>query len=221
MQGVQVYFEGQYACFTRPELKTERVSYDVPTPGAVRNMLQAIYWKPAIEWHIRSITVLKPIQFMTVKRNEVYGQQSESGGNKGGIIIENNRVQRNGLLLKDVAYIVDAYFTLTAKAGTEDTEEKHFAIIKRRLQNGQCFAQPFLGCREFSAFFREAQDVHTELEFIKAKGEQVAEIDYKDLGYMLYDVDYSNPQAKVLQPRYFEAKLINNVLTIEGVEVKQ
>ena len=152
---------GDYACFTRPEMKVERVSYDVITPSSARAIFESILWKPAIEWHIHKIEVLKPIRWINIRRNEVGAvlplgniKKAMNGGVLPALYIEDNRQQRAGLFLKDVAYRIYASFTLTEKAGSSDNDCKFSDMFKRRARKGQCFNQPYLGCREFSCDFR-------------------------------------------------------------------
>lgn len=146
--------KGDYACFTRPEMKVERVSYDVITPSSARSIFEAILWKPAIEWRIHKIEVLKPIKWVNIRRNEVGAvlpvgniNKAMKGGALPALYIEENRQQRAGLFLKDVAYRIFASFTLTDKAGTDENSAKFAEMFKRRAKKGQCFNQPYLGCR--------------------------------------------------------------------------
>ena len=160
--GVRLLVSGDHACFTRPEMKVERVSYDVMTPSAARGILEAIHWKPAIRWVVDAIHVLKPIRFQSIRRNEV-GQKASVGNikqamNRGDLeglqlVIEENRQQRASTVLVDVAYIIEAHFEMTEKCGPEDSEGKHLDIFNRRAERGQCFHQPCLGTREFDARF--------------------------------------------------------------------
>lgn len=142
---------GDLACFTRPELKVERVSYPVITPSAARNILMAILWKPAIRWKVLKIEILKPIQWTNIRRNEVGTKMSERSGS---LYIEDNRQQRASMLLKDVAYRIHADFDMTSEAGESDNYVKFAEMFKRRAKKGQYFHQPYLGCREFPCDFR-------------------------------------------------------------------
>src|SRR5215813_10489240 len=160
--GIRLLVCGDYACFTRPEMKVERVSYDVMTPSAARGILEAIHWKPAIRWVIDKIYVLKPIRFESIRRNEVGSKISESNirramnaGSVDGLAlcVDEDRQQRAATILKDVAYVIDAHFELTAKADNDETEGKHLEMFRRRASKGQCFHQPCLGVREFPAEF--------------------------------------------------------------------
>lgn len=211
---------GDYACFTRPELKVERVSYDVMTPSAARNIFQAIFWKPAINWIVKRIEVLSPIKWISVKRNEVAKTASTSGS---GVFIESERQQKSGMLLKDVRYRIYAELDFIPvgkrpprerKSKLSDTEEerafradenpaKYNAIFERRASKGQCFTTPYLGCREFSANFRLVSD-----------GEELPPpiSETRDLGIMLFDMDFTD--MKKPMPMFFRAKLENGVLNV-------
>lgn len=211
---------GDYACFTRPELKVERVSYDVMTPSAARNIFQAIFWKPAINWIVKRIEVLSPIKWISVKRNEVAKTASTSGS---GVFIESERQQKSGMLLKDVRYRIYAELDFIPvgkrpprerKSKLSDTEEerafradenpaKYNAIFERRASKGQCFTTPYLGCREFSANFRLVSD-----------GEELPLPipETRDLGIMLFDMDFTD--MKNPMPMFFRAKLENGVLNV-------
>lgn len=199
---------GEYACFTRPEMKGERVSYDVMTPSSARAIFESILWKPAIRWQATKIKVLKPIQWASVRRNEV---GSVASSRNTGIFIEDSRQQRAGLFLRDVDYLVSARFSMTEKAGPDDNINKFIEMFERRAAKGQCFNQPYLGCREFSASF----------ELLNNDNQNLIPIDEtRDLGWMLYDLDYSGPDPK---PRFFRAKLEAGVVNIpdwDSMEVR-
>ena len=206
MYGIELRVWGDYACFTRPEMKVERVSYDVMTPSAARGIIESIHYKPAIRWVIDEIRVLKPVRFSTPRRNEVSTIISASNINaamKGtkSIYLNTNkdRQQRATLMLKEVEYIIKAHFEMTQKAGETDTPEKHYNIFLRRARAGQCFNQPYLGCREFPANF-ELVEGHT-YQTIK---------ETKDLGFMLYDIDFKQN----MQPVFFRAYMENGVIKI-------
>jgi len=221
--GIKLHIWGDYACFTRPEMKVERVSYDVITPSAARGILEAIHWKPAIRWVIDRIHVLKPIRFESIRRNEL-GNCKVSISNVNKAIKKNsteslhflidegkNRQQRATTLLKDVGYVIEAHFELTDKAGIEDTVGKHLDIFNRRARKGQYFHQPCLGNREFPAYFA----------LIESDGalppSQLAN-ETRDLGWMLHDIDFS----KDVKPKFFRAELKNGVIEVppfDGVEV--
>lgn len=199
--GTKLRVWGDFACFTRPEMKVERVSYDVITPSAARGVLEAIYWKPQIRWIVDEIQVLRPIRFMNLRRNEVGAKVSapkaKSAMKKGegnlGLIIEDNRQQRAAMILKDVEYIIEAHIELLDDS---DPIGKHLDIFRRRSEKGQCFQHPYLGCREFAAHFAPAhgfpdKPIHEELQ-----GD-------RDLGFMLHDIDY----ADNMTARFFRAKM--------------
>ncbi len=203
--GIKLKVWGDYACFTRPEMKAERVSYDVMTPSAARGVLEAIHWKPAIKWCIDRIHVLNPIRFDSVRRNEVKSKISADtikSAMRGTPVdlhqyAADDRVQRAALLLRDVAYIIEAHFEMTSNAGDEDTPEKHYNIFLRRARSGQCHMQPYLGCREFPAHFMLLEG---ETPKSSLTGEQ-------DLGWMLYDMDFTND----MQPQFFRPLMTNGV----------
>lgn len=210
--GITIDVSGDRACFTRPELKVERVSYDVITPSAARGILEAVYWKPAIVWRIDSIDVINPIKFDTFRRNEVgskasYALAKRAEKNDGvnlGIVATDDRQQRAMRYLRDVRYIIRAHFDLTEKAGPTDTPEKHYNMTLRRLRKGQCFNQPYLGCREFSVGnIRLVED-----------GEGLPESSYQgtevDLGYMLYDIDFEHD----MQPMFYRPKMVNGHIDV-------
>lgn len=201
---------GDYACFTRPEMKVERVSYDVITPSAARAIFEAILWKPAIEWHIHKIEVLKPLSWVNIRRNEVGSvlpvgnvKKAMNGGAMPALYVEDARQQRAGLFLKNVAYRLHGSFTLTKKAGASDNAGKFTDMFKRRAKKGQCFNQPYLGCREFTCGFRLVDDLEQELSAI---------VESKDLGWMLYDLDYQ--QADKPMPLFFNAVMENGVIEV-------
>lgn len=188
---------GRNACFTRPELKVERVSYDLMTPSAARGMLESILWKPSIRWVIEQIDVLSPIRWESVRRNEVGCTMSP--GTKG-IFIEEKRQQRAGLLLRDVAYTIHAHFVLTDKAGPEDTVVKFRGMFDRRALKGQVFHRPYLGCREFAADFElipHDQPLPTP----------APEID-GDFGLMLLDVVHNQEGGKNFSPHHCGTKCV-------------
>lgn len=179
---------GRNACFTRPEMKVERVSYDVMTPSAARGVMEAIHWKPAIRWQIEQIDVLEPIRWESVRRNEVGAVMSPTAN---GLFIEDQRQQRAGLFLRDVDYVVHAYFEITERAGPEDTVTKHREMFLRRVEKGQCFHRPYLGCREFAAHFALVPDEQT----LPKPEESSTELGFgepRNLGYMLQDVIHDN-----------------------------
>jgi CRISPR-associated protein Cas5d len=207
--GVKLLVKGDYALFTRPELKVERVSYDVMTPSAARAIIEAIYWKPAIRWVIDSILVLNPVKFDNLRRNEVSFKIAER--NVSAAMKDNSalylyaddssvRQQRASTLLRDVAYIIEAHFEYVPDMGDEN-DGKHLEMFNRRLENGQCFSQPYLGTREFSCSFEPVKDEYTS----KLQGE-------RDLGIMLFDLDFSDKRNP--QPLFFRAKLNNGLMSV-------
>jgi len=208
---------GDFACFTRPEMKVERVSYDVITPSSARSIFEAILWKPAIRWHIHKIEVLQPIRWINVRRNEVGAVISarnvktamKQGKGNLCLYIEDERQQRGGLFLRDVKYRLHASFEMTEKAGDGDTPVKFSEMFERRATRGQCFNQPYLGCREFSAGFRLV-DTDDEPEPISEN---------RDLGWMLYDMDYSD--AKDPKPLFFRAMLSNGVVDVPAFDSEE
>ena len=205
---IKLLVSGRWALFTRPEMKVERVSYDVMTPSAARGILEAIHWKPAIRWIIEEIHVLKPIRFQSIRRNEVGSgvstravQTAMRTGNIGNLalVIEDHRQQRASLVLTDVAYVICARFMLTSRAGESDNEAKHLDIFTRRALKGQCFHQPCLGTREFPAHF----------ELIESDLPQAID-ETRDLGYMLYDIDHDGNR----NPMVFRAALDKGVVRV-------
>lgn len=216
--GIKLLVEGERACFTRPEMKVERVSYDVMTPSAARGVLESIHWKPAIRWIVSAIHVLKPIKFQSIRRNEV-GDKIPVGAvrkamNSGGIAelylaVEDSRQQRASTILVDVAYVIEAHFELTAKAGPQDNEGKHLDTFNRRAGRGQCFHQPCLGNREFPANFRLIGN-DDSLPVAAQKTRDLGFDEPRDLGFMLYDIDHSGDRASM----FFRASLENGVMRV-------
>lgn len=224
--------KGDYACFTRPEMKVERVSYDVITPSAARAIFSAIFWKPAIKWSIKKIEILKPVKWISVRRNEVGTVAA-----KTPIMIEEARQQRAGLFLRDVHYRIYAemeFISVKDRVKTTretpevliDSEEqqiirkdenpgKYHAMFERRAKKGQCFNQPYLGCREFSCEFRFIDESELEKEMAENPP-----IDYSsDLGFMLYDMDFSDP--KDIKPAFFRAQIKNGILDVPAWESEE
>jgi CRISPR-associated protein Cas5d len=203
---------GDFACFTRPEMKVERVSYDLITPSAARAVFEAILWKPAIRWQIDRIELLNPVRWISLRRNEVGAvvstrnveQAMRAGGGQLGLYVEDERQQRAGLFLRDVRYRVHAHFELTDRAGAGDVPAKFADMFRRRARSGQCVNQPYLGCREFAARVRLVEDPGSEPPPLSAAND--------DLGWMLYDLDYSKPAAPL--PRFFRARLAAGVLPV-------
>ncbi len=202
---------GDFACFTRPEMKVERVSYDVITPSAARAVFDAILWKPAIRWHIRRIEVLKPIRFINLRRNEVASVISTRNVQKAmadgegdlAIYIEDDRQQRAGLLLRDVAYRVHADLEVRADRQDPMPPQKYEAMFERRAERGQWVNQPYLGCREFAARVRLISEPRNEPAPLQ---------ETRDLGWMLHDMDFNNPADP--QPVFFRTQMTNGVVNV-------
>jgi CRISPR-associated protein Cas5d len=215
--GVRLHIQGERALFTRPEMKVERVSYDVITPSAARGILEAIHWKPAIRWVVDNIQVLKPIRFESIRRNEVGGKLSAASvskaikaGRTDALVsyVEEDRQQRASTLLRDVAYVIGAHFDLTDKAGAEDNIGKHLDIFNRRARKGQCFQAPCLGTREFPASFELLEDgKETFTPHESLLGE-------RDLGWMLHDIDF----ASNMTPYFFRARMVDGLITVPPVD---
>ena len=211
---IQLEVWGPYALFSRPELKVDRYSYDVLTPSAARGIVEAVYFHPGLKWHIDRIYVLNPIRFVSVRRNEVASkisgrnvrQAAQGGGQPLYLATPQEIVQRASLLLQDVHYVIEAHFDMTDKAAPSDNPGKFQDIVKRRMERGQCYHTPYFGCREFPAFFQ------------RWTGGSIPTIDEsRDLGLMLYDFDYSDPQN--ITPTYFRAQLEHGVLNTQDCEV--
>ena len=213
---VRVEVWGDYACFSRPEMKVERVSYDVMTPSAARGLLEAIYWHPGLRWTVDKIHVLAPIRFANIRRNEVKSKISArnvSAVMKGGteplyISTTDDIQQRAAMVLQNVRYVIDAHFDMTDSASEGDNEGKFSDIMRRRLEKGQCYHQPCFGCRECPAHFRRWEG---EAPVTAYPDED------KDLGFMLYDLDYSDSQN--IAPMFFRAQLKKGVLDLRDCEV--
>ncbi|MBS5603614.1 type I-C CRISPR-associated protein Cas5 [Clostridium sp. AF18-27] len=213
--GVRVHVWGDYALFARPEMKVERCSYDVMPPSAARGILEAIYWHPGMRWVIDRIQVRKPIRFTSIRRNEVKSKvlagnvlRAVNGSSKPLYIASKEEiVQRAAILLKDVDYLIEAHFEMTERASAGDNPGKFKDIVMRRLRRGECFHMPYFGCREFPANFElyEADDLED------GDGRE------QDLGYMLYDFDYSDPED--IKPMFFRAVLRNGILDVRDCEV--
>ena len=219
---IQVEVWGDYACFTRPEMKTERVSYDVMTPSAARGLLESIYWHPGLRWVIECIHVCSPIRFTNIRRNEVKDVISaravKSVMEKGKGIDElylattESIQQRAAMVLKDVHYVIDAHFDMTDKAAPGDNPGKFQDIIKRRLERGQCYSMPYFGTRKFAAHFARCTELPPCPEELLGE---------RDLGWMLWDMDYTDPQD--IKPKFFRAKLVDGAMDVpppESGEVK-
>lgn len=208
--GIRLLVSGDHALFTRPEMKVERVSYDVMTPSAARGILEAIHWKPAITWVIDAIHVLNPIRFQSIRRNEV-GHKAPAGKIKTAmnresleglhILVDADRQQRASTLLVNVAYVIEAHFDLTEKAGPEDNAGKHLDIFNRRARRGQCFHQPCLGTREFPARFELLEPDQPVPRAIE---------ETRDLGFMLWDIDHAGDRSSL----FFRAGLDRGVMRV-------
>lgn len=215
--GIQIEVWGKYALFSRPEMKTERVSYDVITPSAARGLIEAVYWHPGLKWVIDSIYVCSPIRFTNIRRNEVSQKISASNvrevmnGKNAPLYLNTSEAiqQRASLVLTDVRYVISAHFEVTPKASATDTPEKFYAMTCERLKGGKNFMQPYFGCREFPAnvklFEGELPALPEEL------------VGTRDLGYMLYDMDYSDP--KDIRPTFFRATLRDGMLSLKDCGV--
>jgi CRISPR-associated protein Cas5d len=204
--GVKLMVWGDYACFTRPEMKVERVSYDVMTPSAARGILEAIYWKPAITWVVDRIHVLNPFRFDNIRRNELGSKvplanikkAMKDGCSPVEAFIEDDRQQRAAMVLRNVAYVLEAHFEFTS--AEDNNPAKHQEIFERRGAKGQCYHRPYLGCREFPASFALVEE---SVPKSSHKGE-------KDLGWMLHDLDFKHD----MQARFFRAIMWNGVIDV-------
>ena len=210
---VKVEFWGDYACFSRPELKVERMSYNVMTPSAARGMLEAIYWHPGLRWVIDRIYVCEPIRFTGIRRNEVKSTLLSSaalsaakGGTPPVLYTSEDIQQRAAMVLQDVHYVIECHFDLTDKAAPSDNPGKFQDILRRRLRKGQCYHQPCFGCREFPANFREWPG--GSIPALKVT---------QDLGFMLHSLDYSD--SANIRSQFFRAKLVDGVMECRDVEV--
>ena len=202
---------GEFACFSRPEMKVERVSYDMMTPSAALGLLEAIYWHPGLRYVIDRIQVCAPIRTMNLRRNEVKATISaraartvmERGRGELYLATPEEIQQRAALLLRDVRYVIDAHFNITDKAAPGDNPGKFQDILKRRISRGQFYHQPCFGCREFPAQFKQCTERPPCPEELRGE---------RDLGYMLWDMDYSDPEN--IAPLFFRARLVDGVLTV-------
>ncbi|MCF3652537.1 type I-C CRISPR-associated protein Cas5c [Synoicihabitans lomoniglobus] len=242
--GIKLHLSGDFACFTRPEMKVERVSYDIITPSAARGIIEAIYWKPQIRWIIDRIHVLKPIRFTNIRRNEVGAKASAptAAAMNGDIVVlpgiiaddPKTRQQRASTLLRDIAYVIEAHFDILdyrfERGGPElpanDCAGKHLDVFKRRARGGQCFHQPCLGNREFPARFSLIED-GDPLPACELPPEQLN----KELGWMLHDLSYLPADKKAkdsfltgrgkrvrTEPRFFHAQLENGIVTVPPLQ---
>lgn len=208
---------GDWACFTRPEMKVERVSYDVITPSAARAVFEAIFFKPAIRWHMRRIEVLAPVRWTNLRRNEVASvlstrnvqQAMRQGLGQLALYVDEDRQQRAALLLREVAYRLHADLAVRPDRDDPEPPGKFFAMFERRARRGQCVNQPYLGCREFAARWRLVDDLRTEPPPIN---------ETRDLGWMLHDMDFTDPADP--QPRFFRARMTGGVVECDEREVE-
>ena len=214
--GVRLEVWGDFACFTRPELKVERFSYPVITPSAARGILEALFWHPGLRWIIDKIYILSEIQYTNIRRNELKAKISASNvlsfAAKGeGELYQSTKddiQQRASTVLKDPRYIIEAHFEMTEYANLSDNPGKFREIFVRRARKGQCYFMPYLGCREFPAHFRLYEEESIAAAY---HGET------RDLGLMLYDIDYSD--SNNLRPTFFHAQLVDGVLDLRDCEV--
>ena len=237
--GIKLYVSGEYACFTRPEMKSERVTYDVMTPSAARGVLEAIYWKPQMRWRVHRIRVLNPICFANIRRNELGGrmqgpthaQMKGEIGKPLGLFVEDERQQRATLLLRDVAYVIEASVEVVdprfEKEGCmlpeAECAAKHLEMFKRRARKGQYFHHPYLGCREFAAKFKLLEETDPLPESRLPEGERD-----RDFGWMLHDIAFlpakkkdedafmeSNQKRLVrAEPRFFRAVMKDGIIEV-------
>ena len=208
-------FWGPIGLFTRPEMKTERVSYDVPTASAARGMIESVYFHPGLRWKIDKIWVCAPIQFINVRRNEVSSKilassvmTEANGGKPGRIVTAQDIQQRASMMLRDVRYVIEAHFEMTDKANPSDNPGKFQDIVKRRLKKGACYSTPYLGCRECTAHFGLWEGAQEDIPAID---------ETRDLGYMLYDMDYSDPEN--ITPLFTRVKMEHGVIDLRNCEV--
>lgn len=208
-------FWGPTALFTRPEMKTERVSYDVPTASAARGMIESVYFHPGLRWKIDEIWVCAPIQFINVRRNEVSSKilassvmTEANGGKPGRIVTAQDIQQRASMMLRDVRYVIEAHFEMTDKANPSDNPGKFQDIVKRRLKKGACYSTPYLGCRECTAHFGLWEGAQEDIPAID---------ETRELGYMLYDMDYSDPEN--ITPLFTRVKMEHGVIDLRNCEV--
>lgn len=201
---------GDLACFTRPEFKVERVSYEVITPSAARAIFEAIFWKPAIRWEVTRIEVLAPIRTTSIRRNEV---GATANTRKRQIFIEDNRQQKSAIMLRDVRYRIYARQvfvpaskrkTICKPDSTDENPAKYHAMFERRARNGQCFNQPYLGTRECSASFRFVEN--------NEESDSLPISESRDLGFMMYDMDFSN--SRNIKPIYYHPMMINGTIEV-------
>jgi CRISPR-associated protein Cas5d len=214
--GIKLRCWGDFACFTRPEMKVERVSYEVITPSAARGILEAIFWKPEIRWVIDRVRVLKPIHFTSLRRNEVGAKISadtaaaamKTGRGHLGLYVEEERQQRAALLLRDVDYVIEAHFEIISGAAKEGAYLDQF---NRRARSGQCHTRPYLGCREFAAHFHSI-----EPDGVMPSADPSLS-GTRDLGWLLHDIDFENGR----QPRFFHALMTDGVIEVPRLDTPE
>ena len=211
---IQVEVWGDYACFSRPELRVERMAYDVPTPSAARGIIEAIFFHPGLKWKVDKIHIINEIKFTNIRRNELKSKisadtvRSVMNGNGRALYLAaaQDIAQRAATILQDVHYVIEAHFEMTDRAAPGDNPGKFQDIVKRRMERGQCYHTPYFGCREFPAYFR------------RWPGGPIPTIpETRDLGLMLYDLDYSDPAN--IQPMFFHARMENGVIDTADCEV--
>lgn len=213
---IRIEVWGPCALFTRMEMKVERVSYDIPTPSAARGIIESVYFHPGLRWKIDRIYVMNNIAFTNIRRNEVKSKalvttarSAMQGSGKPIYIATSEDIQqRAAIMLTNVRYVFEAHFDMTDKAHPGDNPGKFQDIVKRRLRRGQCYSQPYLGTRECTAHFRlwEGDEIPTIQET-------------RDLGWMLWDMNYSDPTN--ITPMFFRAKMVNGVIDLRDCEVVQ
>jgi CRISPR-associated protein Cas5d len=216
-RGYCLEVRGELACFTRPEMKVERVSYEIVTPSAARAVFDAVFWKPAIRWQVRRIEVLEPVRWTNLRRNEVAGvvpigsvqQAMKAGHGALALYADEDRQQRAALLLRDVAYRLHADLVVRDDRDDPGPPQKFFEIFERRAKKGQCVNQPYLGCREFAARWRLVETLSSEPPPIS---------ETRDLGWMLHDLDFTEPADP--QPKFFHAQMVDGVVQCDEREVE-
>ena len=214
--GTRIECWGPFACFTRPEMKAERVSYDIMTPSAARGLVEAIFWHPGMKYVVDEIDLLSPIRYTNVRRNELKSKISPSrvrsiarNGGDLSLYRQNDIQQRAGLILRDDHYCISVHFEMTSMVNAGDNPGKFCEMLRRRARKGQCYYRPYLGTREFAAGFALVEDDEQIVTYPETR----------DLGYMLYDMDYRDPQN--MTPGFFHAILVNGVLDLRNCEVCQ
>lgn len=207
---IRVEVWGDFACFTRPEMKTERVSYDVMTPSAARGLLDSIFWHPGLRWVVDRIHVCTPIRFTNIRRNEVKdtisarrARTAMETGEEIYLATPDSIQQRAAMVLRDVHYVIDAHFEMTDRAAPSDNPGKFQDIMRRRVEGGRCYHAPCFGVREFPAHFKPCTQLPPCPEELRGE---------RDLGWMLLDLDYSDPEN--ITPHFFRAVLRDGVLEV-------